>query len=416
MSRLGAGSETDAANAERHYAEYRRYLDWWYREIWDCFDRHALAPEPLFPGSVFAEFYGMAMQTSGPSDIGVDPASSHDPIIWPRMSDEKSRREELYRWVNNNRDFLRGVLQLDCADDGVDRDANCVLCTMLWGTAIYGSALGRPLAAQYGEAATGGSRPMPLHYFVISHGWSKYLLGRILRRLQTLGELRSAAVLDLPRLDGASDRMRALRNQIDESLHTRDPNRDSATLEQRHLRLIQGSLNEIADSHIDGGLLARVSRSRHYAQDFKQRMKDMGFGPIDGWEPYDVFMHRNLYKTLEYIDGIGTRFEGLASTVQRLTAARNLYEVAEVEKDIAHIQRIGEIIAGRRSRITAADFGQVHADGSARMCGARFAVAPISAMRCMSIGGRPSRPSWQSGPGSTSASSRRCAQRGRAPH
>jgi len=341
LSHIAAMGEKDAAAAPRQYRDYRRYLDWWYREVWERFDRHAFETGCEFPGELFAEFYGVAMQTSGPTDIIVDPAARHDPIIWPRVRDEESRLRPLYRWVNDNRDFLRGALHLDPTDDGIDRDANCVLCTMLWGSAVYGSSLGRPLPATDNGAR---AAPAPLHYFVISHGWSKYLLGRILRRLHALGELRSAAILDLEGLDRASDQMRALRNEIDDSLHTRDPEHNSATLEHDRLRAIQGKLNEIADSRIDGGLLQRVSRSRYYTQDFKQRMEDMGFGHIDGWEPYDVFMHRNLFKTLEYIDGIGTRFEDLAATVQRLTAARNLHEVAEVEKDIAYIQSIGEII------------------------------------------------------------------------
>ena len=347
MSQAAEHQDT-AARPARHHTDYSHYLDWWYRDIWARFDADALPAAYPFPGIPFAEFYGIAMQTERHPDAGTE-SSGHDPIIWPGASDEATRRKDLYSFVNANRDFLRGILQLAPGDDGSDKDANCVLCTMLWGSAIYGSSLGRPPSpgTDPGEETAPRApppRPVPLQYFVVSHGWSKYLLGRILRRLNALGELRSAAVLDLSLLDRASERMRALRNEIDEQLHTRDPNRDSATLEHGHLHRVQGTLNEIADSEINGGLLARVGRSRAYAADFKQRMEDMGFGRIDGWEPYDVFMHRNLFKTLEYIDAIGSRFEGLAATMQRLTAARNLHEVAEVERDIAHIQRIGEII------------------------------------------------------------------------
>src|ERR1043165_4437705 len=73
-------------------------------------------------------------------------------------------------------------------------------------------------------------------------------------------------------------------------------------------------------------------------------MGDMLFGRIDGWEPYEIFMHRNLSPVADHIGGIGQRFESLAARIERLSGARNLEELVNVESEIAYIQRIGEII------------------------------------------------------------------------
>src|SRR5262249_35497536 len=92
------------------------------------------------------------------------------------------------------------------------------------------------------------------------------------------------------------------------------------------------------------GLTYRINRSRSYARNFKLGMRDLRFALIKGWEPYDAFMHRSLFPTIDHIDGIGQRFEALSSRVERLTEQRDVAESINVQNRIADIQEIGEII------------------------------------------------------------------------
>jgi hypothetical protein len=213
-----------------------------------------------------------------------------------------------------------------------------------------------------GEAGFEGEAPAPKRperYLLVHDGISRFQLGRLLRRFHVLDELRCAAIFDFSKLIRASERIRTLGNEIDNRLRTLDRNAEKPSLTSQSLSEIQGRLNELTsgprtadagenatsmEEKAAGGLLYRINRSRYYARDFKQRMDDMLFANIDGWEPYSIFMHRNLYPILDHIDSIGTRFDSLASRVERLTEARNVEELVKVESEIAYIQSIGEII------------------------------------------------------------------------
>jgi hypothetical protein len=192
---------------------------------------------------------------------------------------------------------------------------------------------------------------MPERYFLVHDGISRFQLGRLARRFHVLDEPRCAAIFDFEKLIRASEWIRTLDNDIDQRLRTAEPDRDAPSPLPGALTEIQAKLNELTagpqsrgDQKTIGGLLYRVNRSRYYARDFDQRMTDMLFRRIEGWEPYDIFMHRNLYPIMDHIDSIGRRFDALAARVQRLTDASNVVELVSVQKEIAHIQIIGEII------------------------------------------------------------------------
>ena len=70
----------------------------------------------------------------------------------------------------------------------------------------------------------------------------------------------------------------------------------------------------------------------------------MLFARIKGWEPYDAFMHRNLFPMIDHIDSIGVRFEALAARVERLNEERDVAELINLQGKIAYIQEIGEYI------------------------------------------------------------------------
>jgi hypothetical protein len=74
-------------------------------------------------------------------------------------------------------------------------EPNVILCRMLGGDGIYGSALGNRSTYRYRRVPVPYA-PTPITYFVIHNGQSTNQLGRMIRRQNLLGELRIAALLD----------------------------------------------------------------------------------------------------------------------------------------------------------------------------------------------------------------------------
>jgi hypothetical protein len=183
------------------------------------------------------------------------------------------------------------------------------------------------------------SEATPERYLLLHHGLPRFQVGRILRRLHVLDELRCAAAFDFAELVKSSKLIQEAGDDIDGEI------RDGAEeLTRDSLRKIQRDLNALTANQKIGGLLYRINRSRYYARNFKVGMEDLRFARIKGWEPYDAFMHRSLFLTVDYIDSIGQRFEALSSRVERLTEERDIKESINTQTRIADVQEIGEII------------------------------------------------------------------------
>jgi uncharacterized protein DUF3422 len=355
-----AGQTPSPASIPLQPGDSPGYVDEWYEGIWTRFfaSLARAGAGSHFPCEKFNECRGLVLEMptepAAPIDEEPRPRPHHDPIVDLLRAEQRAddRKKRLYGWLNDHLDLVREILQFDKLYRQKDQDANCVLCAVLQGWGIYASSLGQVESVRRGgprDPATAADDAAaasfePDRYLILHDGIARFQLGRLLRRLHVLDELRCAAVFDFPALIGASERIRTLGNEIDRQLHIDDVNRDKSALTREALAEVQAQLNELTATAVDGGLLYRINRSRYYAQDFKLRMSDMFIERIDGWEPYDIFMHRNLFPILDHIDNIGRRFDALAARVERLTDARNVEELVNVESEIAYIQSIGEII------------------------------------------------------------------------
>ncbi len=229
------------------------------------------------------------------------------------------------------------VLRLDRSQPK-DQDANCVLCSVMSGRGVYASSMGRS-EAELRSANKPSSQVRPERYLLLHHGLPRFMVGRLLRQFHVLDELRCAAAFDLNELLDASDRIRKLGDTIDSQLRG-----GASELTRGALGDIQRDLNTLTADKKIGGLLYRINRSRYYARLFRLSMTDLRLVRIKGWEPYDTFMHRNLFPMIDHIDSVGVRFEALAARVERLNEERDTAELINVQNEIAYIQSIGEII------------------------------------------------------------------------
>ena len=332
--------ERSPENPPSGATEAKRYVSEWYRLIWDEFfaliETKGIALD--FPtDDQFFECRGLVLDTA--PQAAPLPIRPRYPILDERIfaTRRAEAKESLNGWVDENGDVMSRILRLD-RSAGNDQDANCVLCYVMNGRGIYASSMGRS-EAELRSKPGGTTQATPERYLLLHHGLPRFQVGRVLRRFHVLDELRCATAFHFRELIDASKRIREAGDNIDQQL------RDSKdALTRDSLKTIQHDLNALTSNQRIGGLLYRINRSRYYARNFKLGMDDLRFAPVKGWEPYDAFMHRNLFPTIDHIDGIGQRFEALASRVERLTEERDVTESINVQNRIADIQEIGEII------------------------------------------------------------------------
>lgn len=318
----------------------REYVSKWYRKIWteffDLLASKGVTLDHLARGHFF-DTRGLVLDTAPPAV----PLSKRArfPILDERIfaNIRNESKTALRSWVDQHGDVMSRILRLD-RSAGKDQDANCVLCYVMNGRGIYATSMGRS-EAELRSKRGGSAEATPERYLLLHHGLPRFQVGRVLRRLHVLDELRCATTFNLDELVVASKSIRETGDNISRQLGN---SRDGLT--RQVLETIQHELNRLTSSQQIGGLTYRINRSRSYARNFKLGMEDLRFAPIKGWEPYDAFMHRSLFPTIDHIDGIGQRFEALSSRVERLTEQRDVAESINVQNRIADIQQIGEII------------------------------------------------------------------------
>ncbi|MFZ1102761.1 MAG: DUF3422 family protein [Hyphomicrobiaceae bacterium] len=67
-----------------------------------------------------------------------------------------------------------------------------------------------------------------------------------------------------------------------------------------------------------GGLPYRVSRSRYYADLYRDAVKSLKIGNIATWWSYEQFAHRGMEPALRFIAAVGDRLDKLRDRVQRV--------------------------------------------------------------------------------------------------
>jgi uncharacterized protein DUF3422 len=278
------------------------------------------------PGAAFVNLRGMAIC---PPHIGNALTHRNARLLQlPSHEMTEHRRKKivdnaLVQFVDRRPHLFAAALGMEAhdAESAATDDVNGVLCGMLDGAAIFGTGL-KPV---------NGAQNMPLRYFLLYDGFSSMQLGRLMRRLHVLAELRMAALVDLKRLRDASDAIRAA--GYDEDLGSLN----------NTLRTIAGKL--------PGGLSYRVSQSRYYAGVYRERLQDLRIVRIEGWQPYDEYVRRTVFRDFNFVDQIGVRFEALAARTSRISDEKGIESIKknqdtgiEIQRDLRKLQIFAEPI------------------------------------------------------------------------
>jgi hypothetical protein len=224
----------------------------------------------------------------------------------------------LREFTRTHMPLLRAVVARKASPAGSDAGGESVVCGMLDGKALYAAELG-----QWGKDV---KQVQPVRHLLVYAGHSHAQLGRLLRRMHVLGELRHAALIDFdqdPLRSRAGGLGRGLRNAsvAMRALGQRLSDRTSAiTAPGTSMKELQAAVGKLANisKMVDGGLTYRVEQSRYYAREFESAVQHLRLVRFGDWQPYDDFVQRYVLQLFARIDRIGNRYEALGRRVDRL--------------------------------------------------------------------------------------------------
>jgi hypothetical protein len=202
----------------------------------------------------------------------------------------------------------------DFLDQKKSSASDSVLCSFLDGGVVYGA----PLASKTLESSSYNCGIV--NYIIIYDDLDGNQLGRLVRRLHILGELRYLALLDyklensnLKDLKNVSKALRKIGNSLDQYV---EGNGNNPILPMKYIKSVNLSPSQISLIS-DGSLLYRIEQSRYYSGTFKDQIQDLRIKRIEGYQSYDQFIRRNVYQLFAKIDQIGRRYEALSKRIER---------------------------------------------------------------------------------------------------
>lgn len=337
LDALASGPGTPAGHLYTHDASGELFLD--YRGVAICADpvlANSTPAEQAESGGITA---ATASENVDQRDLDADGVPYFAPAGLPLRADPLKPTT----YLREHHAFFLDLLGMTPNGQLVDHEAklrrqesNAVLCRLVGDDAVFGSAIASLPSDDPDEPEVSAKTQKPLLYFVIYSGANIDQLGRLLRRIHTLTELRFAALIDHRKLYLLNTPLRDLGQNIDELLADSqkglivDPHEARALL-ARYGRLSLGTVSDRFGNAlwIGGGAPYRLNKSIYYTETFQARLSDMNVGRIRGWQGYDHFITRNLDQTFRAIQSFRERYRDLGEKVSKLEAA---IQSAETER------------------------------------------------------------------------------------
>jgi hypothetical protein len=276
-------------------------------------------------GNMVGDFRGFAICPSG---CEADKSSAEQSVGNDRKyrfvpGEEEVREQDLMQFVEQQQNFFLDCLGLNAhgsilrGGKSVEKrmEPNSILCGMLDGDAVYGSALGNRMTYRK-RRVPALLAPTPITYFVIHNGRSAGQLGRMIRRQNLLGELRLAALLDAETIMELGAPIRRLSGLVSNLLShgTR-----LSSIKPQDFNEVLELYTEIG-SKCHGGFLYRMARASYYYDALEVRLKDLRSKPIQGWQSYPGFITRHFDQRFRSMRSTGERYIDVGTRIERLFA------------------------------------------------------------------------------------------------
>jgi hypothetical protein len=244
---------------------------------------------------------------------------------------------------------------------------------MLKGRAMYVTALGPQPPTEI------DGRRFPLCYFVYTYTLNGWQIGRLVDRINSLGTVRLAALIQLEQLREAALKLSDCERNIKSAfvsahqIKARSKTRKSAqnsnhadneqTLShekqeevEHEITTLQGHLKDVEETIGDingmfgGDVEYRIERSRYYVRQFLRGLGALRIRRLEGFQPYNVFVARRLGAAFDSIDLLGLRYQRVRGDIAALFQLYLAHETRAVEiatrdqnLEIERIQSIADI-------------------------------------------------------------------------
>lgn len=329
-----------------------------------------------------------AVMTANPHDMPVQETDIFSDLQRSFDSSEvidKTHKADVRRAFDRQRQFLAATLGIKSEfnpaygrNDHMRRDTNAVVCYMAGKSALYGSVL---VCSCDQQSNSNDRRIFPvypvkeneryLRFFLIYDGTNDSSVGRIVRRINVLFELKMLAFVEKDEVSKAHQTLILLNDALSETLTDildaagfisfiksilldsnlkkvlsclNNLNKWESKVFQnikQYNNNVEKILSQIENSKCSGGLSYRINRSYHYYNALLARMEDMRIERIKGFQPYDRFVFRYFYHHMQQMNSIKERHEMLAGRVERALAIEN----AQRQKQISLIGLVLAIFA-----------------------------------------------------------------------
>ncbi|MCL8489067.1 type II toxin-antitoxin system HicB family antitoxin [Bradyrhizobium denitrificans] len=332
-------------------------------------------------GRVFADFRCLLLSKQAPAEyaaiLAEKPWQNFQEPFWRRrggpapQDNEKPETKQGY-WQERRAEFWP---LLTANIRGVDfKRYEFTASQMLKGRALYITALGPQPAID-----RGGER-FPLCYFFYTYTLNGWQIGRLVDRINYLGTVRLAALIELEQLRDAAleigDCERELKSAFSDAHKIRNAKKDSngaysatstpdfsgvgasgesieevdarAMHLEKYLDRIGAKISSINEK-FSGDIEYRIERSRYYVKQFNVGIAALRIRRLEGFQPYDVFIRRRLGAAFDSIDLLGIRYQRVRADMSALYQLYLAHESRAVQTatrdqnvEIEHIQAIAD--------------------------------------------------------------------------
>ena len=321
--------------------QQKEELDFLFDEFWatapgsgavaDAFHAHVDAG-PDLPWARILDFRGVYLDCD-PNGSVSDPAGLHRPLsrnsMWPVLC---------AKFADHRRDLIDHAIGRSKERKNQKNSGEPVFCTMLDGDALYLAELGRRNDRGCVE---------PLRHLLVFADPPSSQVGRLVRRLHVMGELRHAALFDYDNgdasdLKGVSRELRHIGPEIDKVFGSNGETMATGKGEagEEPLAEISTAINLVAalkaSNHQDG-VTYRVQQSRYYAEQFRKGLRHLRTGRIPGYQSYDDYVSRFIFQAFARIDGIGNRYEAMLRRLNLAATYKTAVEINRYQQDMRSI-------------------------------------------------------------------------------
>jgi hypothetical protein len=283
--------------------------------------------------------------------------------VAPPSSEGAWQRPRITRYLKEHSSFFSATLTLATShhlyagnQPAAQWDPNYVLCFLNDETAIYGSCLvyrDDPHSSEIEDFYQKNYNYT--RFFIIYDGTNVYTLGRLIRRIHVLTELRVMALIERSHITGLNDCLRLLGRELSSVIdrmtgrHGAQTREEPETLDVDTLSRIIDAYNDLGVSRVAedaersrsilidskriafdrcyGGLTYRISRSKFYYKALLSRLDDLHCKDMKGAQSYTRFVSRNYTQQMQAIESIGERYDILGARIDRaITISHNLLQ------------------------------------------------------------------------------------------